>query len=107
MSDDLLADRVGDLPDPDSERVEARAATLKREHRTDDPEAQAEAMLAESDARVNDPAVRDLKDDRLERRTSDEATPPAEAEPARRRRPPLRRRLRLWSRRRDASGASR
>jgi hypothetical protein len=34
-------------------------------------------MLAESDARKDrDPGVRDLDEDRLERRTSDEATPP-------------------------------
>jgi hypothetical protein len=79
MADEMLTDRVGTLPDPGEERVSARAAELKREHRTDDPEAQAEAMLAESDARTNaDPAVRDLDDDRLERRTSDEATPPAD-----------------------------
>src|SRR5687767_6394752 len=80
MADEMLNERVGDLPDPGEERVDKRAATLKREHGADDPEAQAEEMLAESDARVNDPAVRDLGDDRLERRTSDEATPPTDAD---------------------------
>jgi len=80
VADESLEERVGGLKEPDEKRVEKRSASLKKENNVQDPEGQAEAMLSESDARTNDPAVHDLTDDRLERRTSDEATPPADSD---------------------------
>jgi hypothetical protein len=63
-------------------RVKQRAPGLELED--PDPQAggepEAAALLAESDERTDDPAVRNLKDPRVERRTSDEATPPVEQE---------------------------
>ena len=78
MGDELIDERVEDQGDPDDERVRSRAAALEKENAepVDDPEAQARAMLAYSDALQDDPAVRDLGDGRVERRTSEEATPP-------------------------------
>ena len=65
------------LPDPTPERVEARAARpLPEEERagTDDPEAQAEAILAESDLRQED---RDAAPDTaLEHRRSEDTVDP-------------------------------
>ena len=80
MADDMLGDRIKKKPRPSAERVINRAASLRKEQETDDPMAQANEMLSESDARTSDPAVADLHDDRLERRTSDEATPPPDSE---------------------------
>jgi len=81
MGDDLVDERVEDPGDPDDERVRSRAAALKEENAepVDDPDAQARAMLKYSDALQDDPAARDLKDGRVERRTSEEATPPPDA----------------------------
>jgi hypothetical protein len=79
MADELLEERVERLPDPGPDRVASRAKALTVEHDTDDAEAQAEAMLAESDARLRDPAVHDSADDRVERRDSDAATPPVDS----------------------------
>ena len=78
MGDELIEERVEDQSDPDDERVRSRAAALKQENAepVDDAEAQARAMLSYSDALQDDPAVRDLEDGRVERRTSEEATPP-------------------------------
>ena len=79
MADELLEERVERMPDPGAERIASRAKSLDVENDTDDAEAQAEAMLTESDARLRDPAVHDPGDDRVERRDSDAATPPPDA----------------------------
>ncbi len=65
------------LPDPSAERVEARAARpLPEEERagTDDAEAQAEAILAESDLRQEDREA--APDTVLERRQSEDTVDP-------------------------------
>lgn len=79
MADDLIDERVPSKPDPDPKRVKSRAASLRREQPgVEDPEAAAEELLEDSEARTNtDPAPRTLDEKRVERRTSDEATPPA------------------------------
>lgn len=64
-------------PEPEEERVATRAGALTPEEReagSDDPEAQARAILAESEERIAQQA--DDPDD-VERRTSDEATEPS------------------------------
>lgn len=49
------------------------------EHAPDDPERTARRLLEESDARTDaDPAPRSIDDDRVDRRTSDMATAPAD-----------------------------
>lgn len=78
MADEQLEERVKVLPDPGDRRVESRASAEPEE--TEVPEEQARTLLAESDARVNDPAARTLEDDRVDRRTSDVATPPVDAD---------------------------
>jgi hypothetical protein len=81
MSDESIVDRVVRLPDPGEERVARRAAVpLPEESDVDDAEAAARALLADSDARTIDPATRDLTDGRVERRTSEDATPPVDAD---------------------------
>ena len=63
-----------DHPEPDDERVADRAELLPEEQAvgSDDPMAQAEAILEESDERT---ASRDAApDSRVEHRTSDEVT---------------------------------
>ena len=77
--DGFLDERVPDPSDPDKERVESRAKTIKREHpEAEDPEAAAEEGLKESDARTSeDPATKDLDEERVERRKSQDTTPPA------------------------------
>ena len=66
------------LPDPNAERVDARAARpLPEEERvgTDDAQAQAEAILAESDLRQDD---RDAAPDAsLEHRRSEDTVEPS------------------------------
>jgi hypothetical protein len=81
VGDELIEERVPDPEDPDEERVRSRAAALEKENSVpvDDEEAQARAMLEYSDALQEDPATRDLKDERVERRTSEEATPPPDS----------------------------
>jgi hypothetical protein len=81
VGDELIEERVPDPEDPDEERVRSRAAALEKENSVpvDDEEAQARAMLEYSDALQEDPATRDLKDGRVERRTSEEATPPPDS----------------------------
>ena len=81
MGDELIDERVPEPEDPDEERVRSRAAALEKENPVpvDDEEAQARAMLEYSDALQGDPAARDLKDERVERRTSEEATPPPDS----------------------------
>jgi hypothetical protein len=61
-------------PEPTEEQVRSRADSLASEpgNQTDDAEAQAEALLEESEERVEDPAARDPDDDSVIRRTSDE-----------------------------------
>ena len=79
MGDQPIEEGAKDQGDePDDERVRSRAAALEKENAVpvDDPEAQARAMLSYSDDLQDDPAVEDLKDGRVERRTSEEATPP-------------------------------
>jgi hypothetical protein len=63
--------------DPDQERVRHRADELLPEERaagSDDPQAQAAAILADSDERENDAEA--APDTVLERRTSADATDP-------------------------------
>lgn len=64
---------------PDEERVASRAAAPQEEERrmgSDDPEAQAETLLAESDERTKDAQQRSRKREKFELRSSEEATPP-------------------------------
>jgi hypothetical protein len=66
-----------DEPDPD--RVQRRAETLSPEERdagSDDPDAQAEAILAESDARAEDRETPTSQP--VERRTSEDTVEPTE-----------------------------
>jgi hypothetical protein len=61
------------------ERSASRAAAPQEEERrtgSDDPEAQAEALLAESDERTKDAEKRRKMREKFELRDSDEATPP-------------------------------
>ncbi|MGZ4212201.1 MAG: hypothetical protein ACXVQV_03105 [Actinomycetota bacterium] len=82
MGDDLIDERVPEEREPDDERVRSRARSLAQENPADveDPEAQARAMLSYSDALQSDPATRDLEDGRVERRTSEDATPPPDVD---------------------------
>jgi hypothetical protein len=60
---------------PSEEQVESRAESLEAEPGNgagQDTRRQAEALLAESEARVGDPATRDPSDDGVIRRGSDE-----------------------------------
>lgn len=77
--DGFLDERAPDPADPDPERVKSRAKTIRRESpENEDAEESAEELLKESDARTaSDPAPKELEEDRVERRTSEEATPPA------------------------------
>jgi membrane-associated phospholipid phosphatase len=61
-------------PDPSPEQVDSRAGSLAAEpgNHVQDPEAQARALLEESEERVEDPASRDPDDQRVIRRRSDE-----------------------------------
>ncbi len=66
----------GSTPEPHEQRVSTRAGGLTSEEReagSDDPAAQARAILTDSEARMAEQA--DDPDD-VERRTSDEATEP-------------------------------
>jgi hypothetical protein len=65
----------------DEQRVQSRARELEEENpaQVDDPHRQARAMLEYSDALQEDPATKDLEDGRVERRTSEDATPPPDA----------------------------
>ncbi len=75
-SDNSGHERGNEVPAPSEERVATRAAGLTSEEReagSDDPEAQARAILTESEERVLEQA--DDPED-IERRTSDEATEP-------------------------------
>ena len=61
-------------PEPTREQVESRTVSLSSEPSTpsDDPEAQAKALLEESEERVEDPAARDPDHPGVIRRGSDE-----------------------------------
>jgi membrane-associated phospholipid phosphatase len=61
-------------PEPTPDQVDSRAGSLAAEpgNGAQDPEAQARALLEESEGRVEDPAVRDPDDDGVIRRRSDE-----------------------------------
>jgi membrane-associated phospholipid phosphatase len=61
-------------PEPSPEQVDSRAGTLAAEpgNHVHDPEAQARALLEESEERVEDPAARDPDDQGVIRRRSDE-----------------------------------
>lgn len=77
MADDLIEERIKRKAKPAKERVRSRAESLRREQDLEDPEAAAEELLTDSASRTEtDPAPRDLKEERVERRTSDDATPP-------------------------------
>jgi len=80
MADDLISDRIKRPAKPDRKRVRSRKRSLEREAPTlDDPEAAAERLLEESKSRTEtDPAPRDLREERVERRTSEDATSPPE-----------------------------
>jgi len=82
MADDAIEERVPDPPTPRRKRVKSRAASLREEQKNmdvDDVETEARALLVESDARtLVDPAPKDVTEDRVERRRSEEATPPPE-----------------------------
>ena len=66
----------GQARDGGDERAESRAKKLEKEESEPiaDPEAQAEQMLEESDARTSEAMDRDEDDDTIERRTSEEAS---------------------------------
>ena len=61
-------------PEPSSEQVDSRAGSLAAEpgNASQDPDAQAKALLEEYEARVEDPAARDPDDQGVIRRRSDE-----------------------------------
>ena len=61
-------------PQPSPEQVDSRAGSLAAEpgNGAQDPEAQARALLEESEERVEDPAARDPEDEGVIRRRSDE-----------------------------------
>ena len=63
-----------DPAEPSSEQVDSRAGSLAAEpgNATQDPDAQARALLEESEERVEDPATRDPDDQGVIRRRSDE-----------------------------------
>ena len=62
------------MPEPSPEQVDSRAGSLAAEpgNPSQDPDAQAKALLEESEARVEDPAARDPDDQEVIRRRSDE-----------------------------------
>ena len=76
MSDDPIDEEA-----TEEQRVQSRARELEKENpaSVDDPEKQARAMLEYSDELQDDPATKDLRDGRVERRTSEDATPPPDA----------------------------
>ena len=76
-----MGDDAKDQEKTDEQRVQNRARELEKENPApvDDPETQARAMLEYSDALQEDPATKDLEDGRVERRTSEDATPPPDA----------------------------
>lgn len=79
MADDLIEERVPREGKPDPKRVASRARAMRRRggDDPDDPKRAAEALLAESEERTDiDPAPRDLKEKRVERRHADDWTPP-------------------------------
>ncbi|HEV8423853.1 MAG TPA: hypothetical protein VGS14_01510 [Actinomycetes bacterium] len=61
-------------PEPSAEQVDSRAGSLAAEpgYSTQDPQAQARALLEESEERVEDRAARDPDDQGVIRRRSDE-----------------------------------
>ena len=61
-------------PEPSPEQVDRRAGSLAAEpgNAAQDPDAQARALLEESEERVEDPAVRDPDDEGVIRRQSGE-----------------------------------
>jgi hypothetical protein len=61
-------------PEPSPEQVDSRAGSLAAEPHgaAEDPQAQARALLEESEERVEDPAARDPDDPGVIRRRSDE-----------------------------------
>jgi hypothetical protein len=67
--------RSQSMPDePSPEQVDSRAGSLAAEpgNHAEDPGAQAQALLEESEQRVEDPAARDPDDQEVIRRRSDE-----------------------------------
>jgi hypothetical protein len=64
----------GPLLEPSPEQIDRRAGSLAAEpgNHVQDPEAQAKALLEESEERVEDPATRDPDDQGVIRRRSDE-----------------------------------
>lgn len=78
--DGFLEERTPEQEEPEQERVASRKKEVRRGYpEAEDPEAAAKQALKESDARTNtDPAPRDLDDDRVERRKSEDTTTPAD-----------------------------
>ena len=80
MAGERLDERVPKKPKPDKGRVRRRAAGLSEEESSEgveNAERATEALLEESDARTDaDPAPRDIDDDRVDRRKSEDTTPP-------------------------------
>jgi hypothetical protein len=83
MADDLIEERIRREGKPDPKKVRSRADAMRhrggqgREGDVDDPEEAAEQLLAESEERTeSDPAPRTLDEDRVERRRTDDWTPP-------------------------------
>jgi hypothetical protein len=66
-----------DPAQPTPEQVDSRAGSLADEpgNAAQDPDAQARALLEESEERVEDPAARDPDDQAVIRRRSDEGIP--------------------------------
>jgi hypothetical protein len=65
-------------PTPSAEQIDRRAGSLAAEpgNHAQDPEAQARALLEESERRVEDPAARNPDDQDVIRRRSDEGVGP-------------------------------
>ena len=87
MADDLIEERAEGEGKPDPKRVDSRAKAMKktrgkgRESDVQDPNKAAARLLGESQERTElDPAPKDLEEDRVERRTSEDATPPPDEE---------------------------
>lgn len=79
VADEDLEKRVPNAPAPGREQVASRAEALKAEQKdldVEDPEAEARALLEDSEARTADPAARDPRHPGVVRRTSDDTTPP-------------------------------
>lgn len=62
--------------DPQERRIRSRARTLSEETPDVDADAEARGLIEDSDERQEDPATLSLEPDHVERRTSEDTTPP-------------------------------